>query len=287
MSQSLQGLAEIVADYDLFLFDQWGVVHDGQTLYPHFQDTIEQLRATPNKTLLVLSNSSKRAIFSKQLMGDMGLSENLWDEIITSGEHCLQCLRERPTGFYSNLGRKYYGIHWPEGYDLPDGLDYQAVSDIATADFILLTGLGQSIAAYQPILQQARERDLPLVCANPDLRAPEGGVIKDCPGLVLEQYRNMGGTISSHGKPAKELYDLILQKYPHDPKRVLAIGDSMHHDIQGANNAGISSLLLTQGIHRDDWNALLAQGHDIDSASAELSAHFGAKFDYVMAGLRW
>ncbi len=287
MSKSIQGLSEIAAHHDLFLFDQWGVVHDGQALYPHFAETLEQLRAMPNKTLLVLSNSSKRACHSRSLMHGMGLREGLWDDIITSGEHCLHCLRERPDGFYSNLGRNYYGIHWPEGYDLPEDLDYHAVNDLTSADFLLLTGLGQPVAAYRPILQQALELDLPLVCANPDLYSPEGGVIKDCPGLLLEQYREMGGKTTSHGKPAKELYDLILQQYPHDPARVLAIGDSLHHDIQGANNAGIASLFLTQGVHRDDWNALLAQGHDVASASAELGRYFGARFDYVMAGLRW
>ena len=287
MASPLSGLADIAAEYDLFLFDQWGVVHNGQVLYQHFATALQQLRNMPDKTLLVLSNSSQPARHSWQLMQSMGLDIHLWDDVITSGEHCLYCLRHRPEGFYSNLGRKYYGIHWPEGYRLPDGLDYQPVQNIAEADFIFLTGLDKTIAEYQPILTQARALELPMVCANPDLHSPEGSVIKDCPGLLFEQYRTMGGNTRSHGKPAKELYDLILQQYPHDRGRVLAIGDSLSHDIQGANNAGIASLFLTQGIHRRDWDGLLAQGHDAASASTALSADFGVHFEYVMTGLQW
>ena len=31
---------------------------------------------------------------------------------------------------------------------------------------------------------------------------------------------------------------------------MLAIGDSIHHDIKGAENFGIDSLLITSGIHK-------------------------------------
>ena len=46
--------------------------------------------------------------------------------------------------------------------------------------------------------------------------------------------------------------------------RTLAIGDSMPHDIVGANNFGIKSLLITSGIHKElflnkdfSWNSFL------------------------------
>ncbi|NQY82103.1 MAG: TIGR01459 family HAD-type hydrolase [Alphaproteobacteria bacterium] len=286
-TRALRGLQAIAADYDLYLFDQWGVIHDGHTLYPHVEETIRALRALPNKMLVVLSNSSRRAHFSRDLMCRMGLEEALWDDVITSGEHCIQCLKERPAGFYADLGRRYYCIHWPEGYSLPEDLDYEVVTDLAQADFLLLTGMNQSLDAYTPLLNEAKQYGLPMVCANPDLRAPEGRVIKDCPGLIAEKYRQISGVVSSHGKPATELYDLILRKYAVPRQRVLAVGDSLDHDIQGANNVDIASMLLTQGIHRHAWHAIRAKGHDVVETSAILCTQYNVHFDYVSTGLQW
>lgn len=287
VTRSLDSLQQVVEDYDLYLFDQWGVVHDGHSLYRDVINTLRNLRQVADKTMIVLSNSSRRAAHSAELMKKMGLDPALWDEIITSGEHCLSCLRDRPAGLYASLGRRFYLISWPEGYNLPEGYDYQATGDIACADFILLTGIAQPADAYVPLLQKALARNLPMICANPDLLSPEGGKIKPCPGQVALLYKKMGGILSSHGKPAKELYELILQKYPTAKNRVLAIGDSLEHDIQGANNIGIDSLLLTQGIHGHEWQALLEDGASINQASALLGKRHNVQFTYVATGLCW
>jgi len=37
-----------------------------------------------------------------------------------------------------------------------------------------------------------------------------------------------------------------------DPAEVVHVGDSLHHDIQGANAAGIDSIWVTGGIHKNE-----------------------------------
>ena len=71
-------------------------------------------------------------------------------------------------------------------------------------------------------------------------------------GTIAELYKNIGGEVFSLGKPNIEIYLEIIKKIPNVKKsRILAIGDSLYHDIKGAINFGIDSLLITShGIHQ-------------------------------------
>lgn len=53
------------------------------------------------------------------------------------------------------------------------------------------------------------------------------------------------------GKPCVDIYEKSMKNINKVKRsRVLAIGDSLHHDIKGALNFGIDSLLITStGIH--------------------------------------
>jgi ribonucleotide monophosphatase NagD (HAD superfamily) len=62
----------------------------------------------------------------------------------------------------------------------------------------------------------------------------------------------------------------------------LAIGDSLYHDIGGANNAGIDSLFISSGIHADD----LGDVADPAAVSA-LCDREGQRPTYMMTALRW
>jgi ribonucleotide monophosphatase NagD (HAD superfamily) len=54
------------------------------------------------------------------------------------------------------------------------------------------------------------------------------------------------------GKPHAPIFDAALERLGHpDPRRVLMVGDSLDHDIAGARAAGMLTLLLTAGVHRE------------------------------------
>ena len=58
------------------------------------------------------------------------------------------------------------------------------------------------------------------------------------------------------GKPSIEIYKESLRNITDiDKSKILAIGDSLYHDIQGAINYEIDSLLITsKGIHKRDFD---------------------------------
>ena len=61
----------------------------------------------------------------------------------------------------------------------------------------------------------------------------------------------MGGNVIIKGKPDVSIYVETTNQISLDKNRTVAIGDSLFHDIQGANNFEIDSILVKSGIHKD------------------------------------
>ena len=67
-------------------------------------------------------------------------------------------------------------------------------------------------------------------------------------GKIAELFERMGGEVIYFGKPHEEVYKMCFGK----EEKVLAIGDNLRTDIKGANNLGIDSLFIYNGVHRDE-----------------------------------
>lgn len=279
----IAGLSTIAAAYDLFLVDQWGVLHDGVTLFPEAVTALQRLRET-GKRVILLSNSGRRAQDSASRLGRMGLSPELYDHMITSGEMLWRGVRLGTDPFYRALGRRFLPFSWEQEHRLLlEGADKEAVDRVADANFLLCAGADQGdLAYYQPILEQALARDLPMLCANPDrVSLRPDGVLVMCAGAIAAHYEEMGGRVRWHGKPLPETYAQCRSLEP-DCVRPLGIGDSLDHDIRGARDAGAGSLLICDGIHRDD----LGQPPET-AALARLCASRHVAPDFATERLRW
>lgn len=67
----------------------------------------------------------------------------------------------------------------------------------------------------------------------------------------------------------------------------IMVGDSLHHDIKGANAAGIDSAFITGGIHATELG-ISAFGEIADfSAVQSLSSKCGACPSYVLPAFIW
>ncbi|MFX6760178.1 hypothetical protein ABTH30_25075, partial [Acinetobacter baumannii] len=56
---NLRGLAPIADRYDGFILDVWGVLHDGERLYPGVDNALQRLKAA-GKRIVLLSNAPMR-----------------------------------------------------------------------------------------------------------------------------------------------------------------------------------------------------------------------------------
>lgn len=283
------GLQDIAKRYQGFIIDQWGVLHDGGEPYPGAIECLTALRALGVRIVL-LSNSGKRAEFNKKRLAEMGYHDGLYDEVVTSGEACWQALHDRADPVFAALGKRCY--LWARSGDRShvEGLDIEAVERAEDADFLFLAGVPDyaEIDIYLPVLDVGAKRNLPLICANPDIVAiyPNGGRGM-APGGVAKRYEEMGGRATYVGKPHRPVYELCLQKLGDMPKDgILGIGDSMQHDIAGGNGIGIDTVLLTHGVVRDAFacaNDEVARQAAVD----RLEEDYRARPRWVLPSFTW
>ncbi|MDD2795849.1 TIGR01459 family HAD-type hydrolase [Acidocella sp.] len=248
----MTGFGALAQNYDGFIVDLWGVVHDGVKPYPGVLDCLSRLRGA-GKTVVFLSNAPRRPDFIAATLGAMGIGPSLYTGIMSSGEAVHLALRDR-TDEFAALGSKLYHLGPARDRGVFDTLPLEQVDDPAAADFLLNTGpddvLGpQDPALYAPVLQAALRAGIPMVCANPDLEVVRDGVRIICAGLLAEYYKADGGTVIQRGKPDPAIYKPTLAMLATTPARTLAIGDSLRTDIAGAKAAGIASCWVLSGIH--------------------------------------
>ena len=162
---------------------------------------------------------------------------------------------------------------------------------IEEADYIVCTGLmddeTETAEDYRRMMTQARQRKLPLICANPDIVVERGDRLIYCAGAIAELYRELGGEVIFYGKPHRPIYEqameLVAERLGERPKlgRVLAIGDSVRTDLAGAHGFGIECLFVTRGIHAEDFEGI----DQLDPAS--IKELFGHPPRALMRELRW
>ncbi|XP_020597400.1 uncharacterized protein LOC110037162 [Phalaenopsis equestris] len=281
-----------------WLLDQFGVLHDGKKPYPGAISTLENL-ANHGAKMVIISNSSRRASITIEKMKDLGFDSSLFLGAITSGELTHQYLQRRDDPWFSKLGRCCVHMTWCDrgGISL-DGLGLQVVNRVDEADFILAHGteaLGlpsgdtqpTSIEELEQILEHCSKRKIPMVVANPDFVTVEARHLRIMPGTLAEKYEQVGGIVKWMGKPDKVIYKSALAMVSLDPHDCVAVGDSLLHDIKGANNAGIESVLITGGIHAAELGLDgLTESSDTEAVRA-LASKYNAHPSYVLPSFSW
>lgn len=284
----LDGIAPLAGRYDGFVLDLWGVVHDGRRPYPGVVEALERLRAA-GKHVAFLSNAPRRSRVVETQLAGMGIAKGThYDGVITSGELVWRHLDRRDTPFFARLGSRVFHIGPDRDYSVIEGLALDFVDSPAQADLVLNTGPDprrgpKSVEPYEETLAACAGLGLPMVCANPDLAVMVAGERLICAGALAERYREMGGEVAEIGKPDPAVYPPVLELLGVPRReRVVAIGDSPHTDLAGAQAAGLDAVWALTGLAAD------AHGEDpspelLRKALAEHAVEPVA----ALRGLRW
>ena len=253
--KKIKSIEEIINDYDNFIIDQWGVMHDGTFGYEHAFNSINILNSN-NKNLFIISNSSKRSKSSIDNLPKLGFKKNSFINTVTSGEMIWQLLKEK---YLDDKNKKncfhIYDKEKEDGLDFRDGLNLNFVEKVEESDLILACTPFVNLQPidYIPLLEVAYKKEITMYCANPDFETVESSTNNNvfCMGAIGEIYKKMGGNVIIKGKPDVSIYTETTNQINLEKKRTVAIGDSLFHDIQGANNFEIDSVLVKSGIHKD------------------------------------
>ncbi len=280
--ESLESLAD---RYDAVLCDIWGVLHNGREVFPEAVDALLRYRDMGGIVVLVSNVPKPRDPIPGQLER-LGCPPGVYDAIVTSGDAIRAELRARAPGPMLKIGPVDDDVLW-------QGLGLEQVEDVRDAAFLAISGLDEPFSEkpfdYSDLLEEARDRGLELLCANPDLVVRMGERLMWCAGTVAAQYEKLGGRVVMAGKPYAPIYRIAFEEVenlagrPIDERRLLAIGDGAGTDIRGANAVDIDSLFIASGMHGE---ALRTNGVlDSVKVAAALAAE-NARADYVMGFLQ-
>ncbi|MEX2200691.1 MAG: TIGR01459 family HAD-type hydrolase [Dongiaceae bacterium] len=282
MTQAIAGLRDVADRYDGYVVDLWGVMHDGVQAFPDAVAALRHLRERGAR-IVMLSNAPRRAALAADRSAAIGVTTDLYDTMITSGEDCWLELQT------ASPGRRALFIHAGRDGSFLDGLDIEAVDDPTLADFLLVLGVEhdvQDLSSFEAQLTVARACDLLMLCANPDLVVIHGGAMELCAGSVAQRYEAIGGRVQYHGKPHQAVYARAFEALGIEKSRILAIGDSLRTDVAGAQTAGIDSAFVADGIHLEELVGVLGGEPDPAQIAARLGKGNPAP-PWVMRRLAW
>lgn len=246
--------------FDVFLLDVYGVIWNGKTPAEGAVELMTALRKAGKKVIL-LSNGTQLSKKAEESNAKRGFIKGVhYDKIVTSGDLAYDTFKE------DDRDLKYYQL-WRGNPDLFKASRYREVDAPEKADFVYV-GVPQlqkdgewhdslTIEPFEAELKKIYELDLPLICANPDLKAHEKeyaeAVVRQ--GSIARFYEDLGGEVEYFGKPYPLIFDFALQDEDVDDERILMVGDTLATDILGGNSYGIKTALVMGGISSEDMEA--------------------------------
>jgi len=277
--KELEHISEIFKNYDTFLIDLWGVMHDGIKLNSKAIEAVDHLNNN-DKKIVFLSNAPRPSSKVIDFLLKIKMDKKYLTNVMTSGEAAMQAINQY------KFGKKFFHLGPPRDSSLFEKIKDNLTS-IDNCDFILCTGLFDE---DDPDLnkKQLHENDMDyyknflanysskkLICTNPDLIVHRGDKKEYCAGYIAKIFEELGGKVIYYGKPHKEIYELCFKKN----EKVLAIGDNLRTDIKGANNLNKDCLFISNGVHRDEFS----NNSELDS----LLEKYKVKANYFQTELKW
>ena len=265
-----EGFSSIVDDYQLFYVDLWGVVHNGVSLHEEAIKTLNEI-TRKKKDYILLTNAPRPNHSVKSFLEKLGMEKEIRDHVYTSGEAALNYLRKH------FLDKTFFHVGPPRDFDLFTDFKKNKSKNIENSDYILCTGLfdnhDKDLKYYKSLFEDNLKKKM--ICTNPDLIVDRGSNRELCAGSVAMVFEKMGGEVIYFGKPYPEVYN---QSFDNKNKKILSIGDNLNTDIKGANLLNFDSLLISNGIHK---NEIEKNGIQKTSKSYE------AICNYVQSELKW
>ena len=267
--KELEHISEIYKNYDTFVIDLWGVMHDGIKLNSKAIEAVDHLNNN-DKKIVFLSNAPRPSSKVINFLLKMNMDQKYLTNVMTSGEAAMYAINQ------NKFGKSFFHLGPPRDTSVFEKVkDHK--TDIEESDFILCTGLfddqNDNLDYYKDFLANYVSKKL--VCTNPDLTVHRGNIEELCAGSVAKVFEDLGGEVVYFGKPYKEIYKMCFDS----SEKVLAIGDNLRTDIKGANNLNIDCLFISNGVHRNEFK-------NISELNALLNK-FKVKANFIQKELKW
>ncbi|MFY1575728.1 HAD-IIA family hydrolase [Verrucosispora sp. WMMD703] len=233
----------LVDGYALVVFDLDGVIYLIDQPIPGAVETVARLHGEGRAVAYATNNASRRAADVADLLTGMGVPARP-DEVLTSAAAAAQLLGERlPAGApVLVVGAEALRAEISEA----------GLKPVSTADegpVAVIQGYGPQVGwADLAEAAVAVRAGATWVATNTDRTLPSGrGPLPGNGALVAALATALGRNPDEIvGKPAPELFATAARRA--DIGRTVVVGDRLDTDIEGANRAGLDSLLVLTGV---------------------------------------
>lgn len=249
------GLADITARFNTFIFDAYGVFWEGNGFYAGSREMMRQLMQQ-GKQVVIVSNSSALGSDLRVSYAKRGLAEDNYSYLVSSGDLLQYHLQKGDISFKACPNPlKYFVIGKPHSKAFND-TKYLQVEKIEDADFVYigvpfvyadtvakyphlqkqflpvrLDDSGKvcewdtlSAEPFEQITDQVADMGLPVLNANPDFTAKEGhclvpnsdAVFVVRNGMIAQMLRDKGVEVLEFGKPHHNIYDFVFNILKND-----------------------------------------------------------------------
>lgn len=249
-------LMSVADQFDIFLFDAYGVFWEGNGFYKNSRETMAEL-VKAGKIVAVISNTARLYPDMVEIYQQKGLEQNRdYTHLVTAGDVLKQYLLNQKISFKTcPKPLKYYVIGLPHKKAFADTV-YIRTENIEEADFIYcgvpfifeadIKKYPQYADQYMPahtdkngniylwntltekpfadIVNQAISLQKPLLNANPDFTAREGHpLMEGSPtafvirnGTIAEMFRRRGVEVLEFGKPHQNIFNFTFNLLQND-----------------------------------------------------------------------
>jgi len=244
-SRPICDLRDVTDQFDVFVFDAFGVLNIGETPIDGAAARINELRGHGKQIFLLSNSASQPSDDIRKKYAEMGYDFAL-SEVITSRDVMIPDLRAYDS-------KMIWGVVAPPDTkcdDLPCHTVWLDAENISNVDGIIFLKISEwSDAQHQNLIHELAVRPMPVLIGNPDLVGPREDSFSRQPGFYGHDIWDHTGVVPAFfGKPYANAFELVRERLGSgvSEKRVLMVGDTLHTDILGAVAAGFSAALVTQ-----------------------------------------
>ena len=250
-------LDDIAGRYSALLCDVWGVMHNGIRAFDEAAAALVRARKK-GLAVVLITNAPRPYPQVEAQLAALGVPAAAYDRVVTSGDVTRDLIVQG--------ARRVFHIGPDRDLSIFDGLDVDLCEEPEAAS-VVCTGLvddeTETPDDYGDLLMRLRARNLPFICANPDIVVERGDRLIWCAGALARDFSQLGGRTLISGKPHRPIYEAALKAAGEvlgrtvDASEALAIGDGVLTDLKGADQNGIDALYVSGGIHARDYGEAL------------------------------
>ncbi len=255
-SESHECLHPLYNEFDVFVFDAYGVLNTGLVGIEGAAKRIADLKQAGKQVFLLTNGASNNAVDTLAKFDRLGFNFQLNDIVPSrlAAERAMNARKDvKLWGVIS--GNRLHPKDLPA--DFVEILDENTNCSNAEA-FLFLSAVGITAGKISCLRNALNESLRPLLVANPDVVAPQNGPFSREPGFYTHRLaKEFSITPEYYGKPYPAVFDIIHERIIGNipPKRIAMMGDTLHTDVLGAAAMGWKTVLVS--------NHGLFRGYDV------------------------